>query len=101
MAGVTDLIGSAADWLSLVLVFASFLVMAFLTYRVKTIRSFQFEMFVVLLVITLSEVPKLLNDIGIINISDIETTGLEIHTVAMVFLAVFVSLRATKYLKKE
>lgn len=90
---------TGADWLSLVLIVASFLIVAYLTYRVKTIRSFQFEMFAVLLVILLSETPKLLNDIGVINISNIETAGLIIHSVAMVFLAAFIALRVTKYLK--
>jgi|SRR5271155_5295470 hypothetical protein len=99
MSDITDLIGSAADWSSLVLVVAAFLVMAFLAYRVKTIRSFQFEMFVVLLVIVLAEVPKILNSLGYIDISNIETTGLIIHTVSMIFLSAFIALRAAKYLK--
>ena len=99
MSDITDLIGSAADWSSLVLVITAFLVMAFLAYRVKTIRSFQFEMFVVLLVIVLAEVPKILNSLGYIDISNIETTGLIIHTVSMIFLSAFIALRAVKYLK--
>jgi hypothetical protein len=93
------LIGSGADTLSLLLILASFLIVAFLAYRAKTIRSFQFEMFVVLLVLVLSEVPKILGQLSVINIAGIETIGLEIHTVSMVFLSAFIALRAAKYLK--
>ena len=98
-AEVTDLIATAADWLSIVLIVASFLVVAYLAYRAKTIKSLQFEIFVVLLVITASEVPKILANIGLVDISGIETTGLIIHSVAMVILAAFIALRAAKYLK--
>jgi hypothetical protein len=95
----TDLIGTGAETLSLVLIVASFLIVAYLAYRAKTIRSFQFEIFVVLLVLTLGEVPRILNSLGIVNVSGIETTGLIIHTTSMVFLTVFIALRAARYLK--
>jgi hypothetical protein len=100
MPDLTDLIAPGTDALSLVLIVASFLVVTYLAYRAKTIRSFQFEIFVVLLVLVLAEIPKLLGDLGVIDISGIETTGLLIHTVSMVFLSVFILVRASKYLKK-
>jgi len=83
-----------------VLIVASFLIITYLALRAKTIRSFQFEMFVVLLVLVLAEIPKILDSLAIINISSIETTGLIIHTVSMVFLSVFILIRASRYLKK-
>ena len=82
------------------LIVASFLIITYLALRAKTIRSFQFEMFVVLLVLVLAEIPKILDSLAIINISSIETTGLIIHTVSMVFLSVFILIRASRYLKK-
>jgi predicted membrane channel-forming protein YqfA (hemolysin III family) len=96
---LADLIAPGADTLSLILIVATFLVITYLALRAKTIRSFQFEMFVVLLVLVLAEIPKILNSLAIINISSIETTGLIIHTVSMVFLSVFILLRAVKYLR--
>ena len=99
MTDVSGIVATGADWLSLVLIIASFLVVAYLAYRVKAIRSLQFEMFVVLLIITVSEIPKILSNIGIIDISNIETVGLIIHSTAMVFLAGFIGLRVAKYLK--
>ncbi len=54
MTDITDMIATGADWLSLALIIASFLVVAYLAFRVKTIRSLQFEIFVVLLIITTS-----------------------------------------------
>ena len=99
MVDTADLVRISAQWLSLALIIASFLIVAYLTYRVKTFRSFQFEIFLVLLVITMSEVPKILSDLNLINISNVEMTGLLIHGVAMVFLVAFIAHRASRYLK--
>jgi hypothetical protein len=96
---LADTIAPAADTLSLVLIVATFLIITYLALRAKTIRSFQFEMFVVLLVLVLAEIPKILDSLAIINISSIETTGLIIHTVSMVFLSLFILIRASRYLK--
>jgi hypothetical protein len=96
---LADTIAPAADTLSLVLIVATFLIITYLALRARTIRSFQFEMFVVLLVLVLAEIPKILDSLAIINISSIETTGLIIHTVSMVFLSLFILIRASRYLK--
>ena len=100
MTDITDLVTPGADTLSLLLIIATFLIVAFLAARTKTIRSFQFEIFVVLLVLVLAEIPKLLGDLGIVDISGVETVGLAIHTVSMIFLSVFIFMRAFRYLKK-
>jgi hypothetical protein len=97
---ITDPFTIAAESASLVLIVASFLIVTYLAYRVKTFKSLQFEMFVVLLVITSSEIPEILSDLDIISISGIETTGLLIHSIAMVFLAGFIAMRVARYLKQ-
>jgi hypothetical protein len=73
----------------------------FLAYRAKTSKSLQFEMFVVLFVLVVSEVPKLLNDLGVLNFSAIEDTGLIIHTFSMILLSLFIALRAGKYFRQR
>jgi len=90
-------VDTGAEILSLALIVASFLVMAYLAYRAKTTKSFQFQIFIVLLVITVAEVPHILSDFGIIDISYISDAGLVVHTVSMVVLVAFVSLRFAKY----
>ena len=94
-----DLVATGAELLSLVLIVISFLIVAFLAYRTKTVRSFQFEMFVVLLVITVAEVPKIMNSLGLIDVSGIQDFGLEAHTLSMIFLSAFIALRAARYFR--
>ncbi len=93
----TDLLGFIGEFLSLVLIIASFLVMVFLAYRAKTFRSFQFQMFVVLLVLVIAEIPKILSDIGLLNVFGIQDAGLIIHTFSMILLSLFIAFRAVKY----
>ncbi len=95
------MLGLSAELLSLVLIIASFLVMIFLAYRAKTFKSFQFQMFVVLLVLVIAEIPKILSDIGFMNVSGIEDFGLTLHTVSMVLISLFIALRATKYFRQR
>ncbi len=87
--------------LSLVFIIASFLVVVSLAYRAKTFKSFQFQMFVVLLVLVITEIPKILSDIGLMNVSGIEDLGLTIHTFSMIFLSLFVAFRAIKYFRER
>src|SRR5437899_12486995 len=94
---IPDLISTGTELLSLVLIVTSFLIVSFLAYRTKTVRSFQFEMFVVLLVITVAEIPKITSSLGLINISGIEDFGLVAHTLSMIFLSAFIAVRAARY----
>ncbi len=94
---MSDYILTSTEILSLVLITTSFLLMAYLVYRAKTVKSFQFQMFVVLLVLTAAEVPHILSSIGVLDISGIEDIGLLVHTVSMIVLVGFISLRVAKY----
>jgi len=98
---IEDLFGTSAELVSLIFIVASFLIVASLAYKSKTIRSLQFEMFVVLLVLLVAEVPKIVSSLGLISFSGIEDIGLFVHTVSMVFLSGFIALRASKYLRKR
>ena len=91
---------SSSDLLSLILIIASTAFMGFLAYRARTVKSFQFQMLVVLLVVVAAEVPHILSNLGLINVSGIEEAGLFIHTLSMFFLAAFVAIRVTKYFKE-
>jgi hypothetical protein len=89
------------DAVSLFFLVAAFLIVAGLAARAKTVKSFQFEIFVVLLVLVVSEVPHILLDLDSIVLPGAETFGLVVHTVSMVILVAFVSLRASKYFRQQ
>lgn len=96
-AGSTDIAGQAAEIVSLTFIVLSLLVLAFLSYRVKTVKSFQFELFIVALVIALAEVPRILDILGFIQTASIEGFGLLLHTASMILLAGFIMIRVLKY----
>ena len=93
------IIASSSDSISLALILVSTVLMGYLAYRARTVRSFQFQMLVVLLVVAAAESPHILSNVGLINVSGMEEAGLFIHTLSMFFLAFFVALRVTKYFK--
>ncbi len=97
---VTNLAEIGSELISLVLILASFMFMAFLVYRARTIKSFQFQMFVVLLVLTVAEVPHILSDMGVLNVSGIEEPALYLHALSMLFLTGFIALRVARYFKQ-
>jgi hypothetical protein len=97
---LTYFIASSTDFISLTLILASTILMGYLAYRARTVGSFQFQMLVVLVVVALAEVPHILSNLGIINVSAMENLGLFIHTFSMFFLAAFVAIRVTKYFRE-
>lgn len=98
-AAPTDIAGQAAETLSLILIVLSLLVVALLSYRVKTVKSFQFEMFIFVLVLSLSEVPRILDSLGFIQTASVEGLGLLLHTASMIFLAGFILIRVFRFFK--
>ena len=94
-----DIFTTGPEFLSLALILASLLIVAFLAYRSKTTKSFQFQMFVVLLVIAAAEVPHMLMSVGLLDLSYIEDFGLFVHTASMIFLVGFISFRVSRLYK--
>lgn len=99
--GGSDALAAIAPYtevLSLVLVLASFAIIAVLAARTKTRRSFQFEMFLFMLVLAVAEVPRILETLGAISGGPYyDTLGLEVHSVSMVVLVAFVALRVYRF----
>ncbi len=69
--------------------------------KVKTWRSFQFEMFLFAFVLFVSEVPHILNTLGLISTLGYEAFGLTVHTFAMVVLSFFVAVRIYGFVKRQ
>jgi hypothetical protein len=100
-SGFADALAALAPYtevLSLVLVLASFAVIAYLAFRTKTVRSFQFEMFLFMLILAVAEVPKIVETLGVFAGGPYyDMIGLEIHSVSMVILVAFVALRVYRF----
>ena len=84
-------------YVSLALIFVAFGLIAALSMRSRTISSFQFELYVFILVVVFAEVPKIAGDVGLIsNMAPYALPGLELHSISMAFLSGFVLWRAFK-----
>jgi hypothetical protein len=88
---------TAMSYVSLALIFVAFGLIAALSMRSRTISSFQFELYIFILVVVLAEVPKIASDLGFINDMQLYALpGLELHSISMAFLSGFVLWRAFK-----
>lgn len=90
-------IASAGSIVSLVLIFVAFGLIAALSMRSRTISSFQFELYVFILVVVLAELPAILISLGFLQaLAQYELAGLVVHSFSMAFLSGFILWRATK-----
>jgi hypothetical protein len=100
-SGLADALQALAPFmevLSLALVIASFAIISYLAFRTKTVRSFQFEMFLFMLVLAVAEAPRILETLGVFTGGPYyDVLGLEVHSVSMVFLAAFVGFRVYRF----
>ena len=93
----SQMILSAADYFSLALIFVAFGLIALLSMRSRTVSSFQFELYVFVLVVVMAEVPKILINLGFLpDLASYELDGLIVHSFSMAFLSGFVLWRAYK-----
>lgn len=88
-------IENAGGYLSLVLIFVAFGLIAALSMRSRTISSFQFELYVFVLVVVMAEVPAILINLGFLpGLAQYELDGLVVHSISMGFLSTFILWRA-------
>ena len=62
-----------------------------------TIRSLQFQLAGFLSIWTISEVPRVLNSIGALNLSAFSLYGTMTHTASMVAFAIFIVYRFSRF----
>ena len=99
MADFFEAATQTGEMVSLVLVTMAFLLFLFLAARSRTRGSLQVQMFVVILVLFVAELPKILWTLGIADFSGIEEVGLEIHSLSMVLLSGFLAWKIYGFLK--
>ncbi|HXQ92046.1 MAG TPA: hypothetical protein VN739_03505 [Nitrososphaerales archaeon] len=88
---------NAAGYLSLALIFVAFGLIAILSMRSRTVSSFQFELYVFVLVVVMAEVPAIAINLGYLQpLQQYELDGLIVHSFSMAFLSGFVLWRAYK-----
>ena len=79
--------------LTLILLLIALSIFALLAIRSKSIRTFQSQITVFIVVWILGEIASTLQTSGIIIPHDFQNIGLQIHAVSMIFLSVMIWLR--------
>ena len=91
--------GAIAELFSLFLILASVVLIVYLNLRIRNIRTFQFEMLLFTVILVAAEVPRTLYSLGLVDLDFLSPTGLELHSVSMVILALFVSYRTVGFFR--
>ncbi len=91
--------GAIAEIVSLFLILASTVLIVYLNFRVRNIRTFQFEILLFTLILVAAEIPRTLYSLGLVNLDALSPAGLEIHSVSMVILTLFVAYRTVGFFK--
>ncbi|MBI3859349.1 MAG: hypothetical protein HY296_03805 [Thaumarchaeota archaeon] len=91
--------GAFAELISLFLIVGSFILISYLNSKIRSRRTFQFEMLIFISVLALAEIPRTLYSLGIIDIDSLSDVGLELHSVSMLFLSLFVGYRIYGFAK--
>ncbi|MBI3841223.1 MAG: hypothetical protein HY297_04630 [Thaumarchaeota archaeon] len=86
---------------SLVLVVVVFILYLALAAKTRSVRSLQFQIFIVVLVLFAAELPRIIWTLGIVDLGDISSFGLELHSVSMVFLSAFLAYRIYGFLRTK
>jgi hypothetical protein len=94
-------LAQTGDFVSLVLIITSFIVLALAANRIRVLRSFQVEMFIFGIVLFAAESPHILSTMGLINVSSFEVDGLALHSVSMVILAGLVAYRIRGFIERK
>jgi hypothetical protein len=94
-------LAETGDFVSLVLITTSFIVLALAANRIRVLRSFQVEMFIFGIVLFAAESPHILSTMGLINVTSFEVDGLALHSVSMVILAGLVAYGIRGFIERK
>jgi len=91
--------GAVAELGSLFLILASFVLIVYLNFRVRNVRTFQFEILLFAIVLVVAEIPRTLYSLGLVDLDALSPAGLELHSVSMVILTLFVAYRTVGFFR--
>ena len=91
--------GAFAELLSLLLIVGALVVVSYLNVKVRSRKTFQFEMLVFVAVLAVAEIPRTLYSLDIIDLEALSDVGLELHSISMLVLSAFVGYRVYGFAK--
>jgi hypothetical protein len=91
--------GALAELGSFFLILASAVLIVYLNLKVRNIRTFQFEILLFTVILVAAEIPRTLYSLGLVDLDALSPAGLEIHSVSMVILTLFVSYRTVGFFR--
>lgn len=88
-----------SEFVSLLLILFSIILIAYLNSKLRKMRTFQFEMLVFVIVLAAAEIPRTLYSLGVVDLDWLSTAGLAIHSLSMAILSIFVAYRIYGFFK--
>ena len=82
-----------SEFISLLFIVGSFILIAYLNFKLRNLRTFQFDMLAFIVVLAAAEIPRTLYSLGVIDLDWLSTAGLAIHSASMAVLSFFVAYR--------
>ena len=89
------------EGLTLVLVVLALLLFVLIASKARSYRSLQFQMLPFAIVLFVAELPRILGTLGLVDLTNIEDIGLELHSISMVFLSAFLAYRIYGFFKSK
>ena len=78
-------------------VLVAFALLVRLALSAATVRSLQFQLALFLSIWAISEIPRVLDSIGAIDLSPIRLYGAMVHMVSMVLFGLFIGYRVSRF----
>lgn len=99
--GLLESATTAGELVSLALIAGILAVLIISSYKTKTYRSLQFQMLLFAIVLFAAEIPRVLSTLGVLDIAGLEDIGLELHSVSMVILVLFMAYRIRSFMRSD
>src|SRR5437867_2150579 len=82
---------------NLILILVAFAIFIRLAFKGKSLGTFRFQLSIFLLIWVMSEIPHIVESLGLIAIAGYEDIGLYLHALSMIVFALFVGWRSLKF----
>ena len=92
-------IATVMELFTLAGIMVSGVIFARLAIKAKSIGSFRFQLSLFMLVWVVSEVPHVLQTLGLIDATPYDTFGLAAHMTSMAIFAIFVGIRSANFVR--
>ncbi len=90
----------AVETVILVGVIIALILLIRMVLKAKTLRSMQSQLSIFLTLWAVSEIPRYMDTIGLLDLSSIRIYGLAVHTVSMVLFELFIVYRFLMFVRR-